>query len=65
VRCRSPTTARTGELIETLLRRHLLNRVEGRLQFFGRLLAEYVHQQNSPLAPEAAALRLDMPGAAR
>ncbi len=46
-------------VVETLLRRHLLNRVEGRLQFFGRLLAEYVHQQNSSLAPEAAALRLD------
>lgn len=46
-------------VIESLLRRHLLNRVEGRHQIFSRLLAEYVHRQSLPPRPATASLWVD------
>ncbi|HAJ37053.1 MAG TPA: hypothetical protein DCL15_15335 [Chloroflexi bacterium] len=41
-------------VLDELLRRHLLHRVEGRPQFFCRLLAEFVQRQATPAAPAAA-----------
>ncbi len=46
-------------VIEELLRRHLLNRVEGRPQMFCRLLAEYVQRESAPLATESTSLWVD------
>ncbi len=46
-------------VIDELLRRHLLNRVEGRPQLFCRLLAEYVQRQSAPAAPESSSLWVD------
>lgn len=47
------------DVIDELLRRHLLNRVEGRLQIFCRLLAEYVQRQTAQVAPESSSLWVD------
>lgn len=47
------------EVIEELLRRHLLNRVEGRPQIFCRLLAEYIQRQTAQIAPESSSLWVD------
>lgn len=47
-------------VIEALLRRHLLNRVEGHHQIFSRLLAEYVHRQSLPPRPATASLWVDL-----
>lgn len=46
-------------VIDELMRRHLLNRVEGRPQFFCRLLAEYVQRQMIQSAPESSSLWVD------
>ncbi len=47
------------EVIDELLRRHLLNRVEGRPQIFCRLLAEYIQRQTAQIAPESSSLWVD------
>lgn len=47
------------DVIDELLRRHLLNRVEGRPQIFCRLLAEYVQRQTAQVAPESSSLWVD------
>ena len=47
-------------VIDELLRRHLLHRVEGRPQVFCRLLAEFVQRQATPPAPpETTSLWVD------
>jgi DNA-binding winged helix-turn-helix (wHTH) protein len=46
-------------VIDELLRRHLLNRVERRPQIFCRLLAEYIQRQTAQVAPESSSLWVD------
>ena len=46
-------------VIDTLLRRHLLQRVEGRPQIFCRLLAEFVQGRALPPVAETASLWVD------
>jgi len=47
-------------VIDELLRRHLLHRIEGRPQVFCRLLAEFVQRQAAPPAPpDATSLWVD------
>ena len=46
-------------VLDELLRRHVLHRVEGRPQIFCRLLAEYVQRQSSADAPESTTLWVD------
>lgn len=47
------------DIVDELLRRHLLNRVEGRPQIFCRLLAEYVQRQSATAVPESTSLWVD------
>ncbi len=47
-------------VLDELLRRHVLHRVEGRPQLFCRLLAEYVQRQSAPpTPPEVTSLWVD------
>jgi hypothetical protein len=46
-------------VIDELLRRHVLNRVEGHPQIFCRLLAEYAQRVNAPAAEESTSLWVD------
>ncbi|HQY93115.1 MAG: winged helix-turn-helix domain-containing protein [Caldilinea sp.] len=46
-------------VVDELLRRHLLRRVEGRPQLFCRLLAGFVQRQAAPAAPESTSLWVD------
>lgn len=46
-------------VVAELLRRHLLNRVEGRPQIFCRLLAEFVQQRTAPTPTENTTLWVD------
>lgn len=49
-------------VLDELLRRHVLNRVEGRPQIFCRLLAEYVQREIAPATPESTSLWVDTSG---